>query len=102
MPIFFTRKPVEDGHVSFAYDSFKPHIEIPLSIDRVARELKPCRAGRHDPSVRPVHARINSAGLIRFLSPNYYILPDENFAGARGPLRLPFCGSPSAARPFIS
>ncbi|MEW7000394.1 hypothetical protein M5585_07560 [Serratia ureilytica] len=25
----FTRKPVEDGHVSFAYDSFKPHIEIP-------------------------------------------------------------------------
>jgi hypothetical protein len=37
MPIFFPRKPVEDGHVSFAYDSFKPHIEIPLSIDRVAR-----------------------------------------------------------------
>jgi hypothetical protein len=32
MPIFFPRKPVEDGHVSF-----KPHIEIPLSIDRVAR-----------------------------------------------------------------
>ncbi|SVK46342.1 Uncharacterised protein [Acinetobacter baumannii] len=37
MPIFFTGKPVEDGHVSFAYDSFKPHIEVPLSIDRVAR-----------------------------------------------------------------
>ncbi|MDE1510494.1 2OG-Fe dioxygenase family protein [Serratia nevei] len=37
MLIFFTRKPVEDGHVSFAYDSFKPHIEIPLSIDMVAR-----------------------------------------------------------------
>lgn len=31
-----TRKPVEDGHVSFAYDSFKPHVEIPLSIAMVA------------------------------------------------------------------
>jgi len=37
MLIFFTRKPVEDGHVSFKYDSFNPHAEIPLSIEMLAK-----------------------------------------------------------------
>ncbi|MGQ8775835.1 hypothetical protein ACUTQ5_15765 [Serratia sp. NA_112.1] len=46
--IFFTRKPVEDGRVSFAPDSFQPHIETPLSIDMAAHAK--CRAGRHDSS----------------------------------------------------
>ncbi|MDO7862627.1 hypothetical protein, partial [Morganella morganii] len=44
-----------------------------------------------DASVRPVHARINSAGLIRFLSPNYYILPDENFCGRSLPHAPALC-----------
>ncbi|OVZ90190.1 hypothetical protein CBW58_15695 [Yersinia frederiksenii] len=37
MLIFLTRKPVENGHVAFKYDSFIPHVEMPLTIDMIAR-----------------------------------------------------------------
>lgn len=51
--------------------------------------------------MRPVHAGVNSAGLIRFLSPNYYILPDENFCGLRCPTRLLLqCFIPQPGRLF--
>ncbi|MBB2162281.1 2OG-Fe dioxygenase family protein [Gluconacetobacter sacchari] len=31
--IFFTRKPATEGHISYHYDSFNPHLEFPLSLD---------------------------------------------------------------------
>lgn len=31
MLIFFTRKPVEEGHISFRYDSIAPHRTLPMS-----------------------------------------------------------------------
>lgn len=33
MLIFFTRKPAEEGHVSFPYDSVVPHRTMPMSFD---------------------------------------------------------------------
>ncbi|CNL96409.1 2OG-Fe dioxygenase family protein [Yersinia frederiksenii] len=35
MLIMLTRKPVEDGHISFQYDSFLPHREIPLTFNMI-------------------------------------------------------------------
>ncbi len=36
MLIFFTRKPAEEGHVSFPYDSVVPHRTMPMSFDMPA------------------------------------------------------------------
>jgi len=39
MLIFFTRKPVEEGHVSFEYDSITPHRTLPMSFGMPAAPL---------------------------------------------------------------
>jgi len=38
MLIFFTRKPADEGHVSYPYDSFARHTSLPMSIDLMPPE----------------------------------------------------------------